>query len=216
MKALYWSRILVPLGFTTILVAYSLIWLPQPVAGLSFIGVEMGEWVKFLPQVATGDLTYYRIFFYFPPITLGLMMILWTATWFDKRWQTWVIRGLAVAIAFLALPSLEVILDEPVSEWLLRLIVVLFVLAMAVISPLFKRLAPGSVEKVSWILILLLGLLGLIFPTWIYADLRGPIGDLLQMAIGIGPGVWLNATGHILLMGSAAAILVTEANKDPK
>ncbi len=216
MKALSWSRFLIPLGFTAILVAYFLIWLPQPVTGLSFIGLEMGEWVKFLPKGSAGDLTYLRNIFYLPPITLGLMMILWTVNWTDKRWQTWIVRGLAVAVAFLALPSIEVILDEPVSEWLLRLLMVLCVLALAVISPLFKRLAPGSVETGSWVLILLLGLIGLIFPTWIYASLRDLIGDLLQTAIGIGPGVWLNAAGHLLLVGSAAALLATGTNKDPQ
>ena len=212
MKSLYWSKIIIPIGFTTILVAYFLVWLPQPVVGLSFIGLEIGEWVKFLPQVRSGEIIATRYYFYIPPITLGIMMISWTVTWSDRRWQTWVVRGLAVAIAFLAFPSVEALLDEPASEWLIRLILVLLVLLLAVLSPLFKRLVPNILIKGSWIVILLLGLVGAIFPTWAYWVLRGPVGDLLRSDIGIGPGVWLNGAGHLLLAGTAAYFLVTGTN----
>ena len=198
-----------------ILVAYFLVWLPQPVVGLSFIGLEMGEWVKFLPQVRSGEILANRNYFYIPPITLGMMMIAWTVTWPNERWQTWVVRGLAVAVAFLAFPSVEAILDEPASEWLLRLILVMQVLILAVLSPLFKRLPPGILITGSWILILLLGLTGAIFPTWAFLSVRGPVGDLLRLAIGIGPGVWLNAAGHILLVGTAAYFLVARVDKHP-
>jgi hypothetical protein len=196
-----------------ILVAYFLVWLPQPVVGLSFIGLEMGEWVKFLPQVRSGEILANRNYFYIPPITLGMMMIAWTVTWPNKRWQTWVVRGLAVAVAFLAFPSVEAILDEAASEWLLRLILVMQVLILAVLSPLFKRLPPGILITGSWILILLLGLTGAIFPTWAFLSVRGPVGDLLRLAIGIGPGVWLNAAGHIMLVGMAVYFLVVRVDK---
>ena len=216
MKSYHWSQIIIPFGFTVILVAYFLVWLPQPVAGLSFIGLEMGEWVKFLPQVRSGELAGNRYYFYIPPITLGIMMLAWTITWPDKRWQTWVVRGLAVAIAFLAFPSVEALLDEPASEWLLRLILVLLVLILALLSPLFKLLSPSIRINGSWILILLMGLVGAIFPTWAYMAVRGPVGDLLRSAIGIGPGVWLNAAGHLLLLGTVAYFIVTGAGKLPQ
>jgi hypothetical protein len=215
MKSPRWPQILLPVGFTTILVAYFLIWLPQPIVGLSFIGLEMGEWVKFLPQVRLGEISANRNYFYIPPITLGMMMIAWTVTWPNKRWQTWVARGLAVAVAFLAFPSVEAILDEPASEWLLRVILAMVVLILAALCPLFKRLPPGILIKGSWLLIMLLGLIGAIFPTWAYLAVRGPVGDLLRLAIGIGPGVWLNAAGHILLVGTAAYLLVAGADRHP-
>ncbi|MFZ0547082.1 MAG: hypothetical protein WAM60_16675, partial [Candidatus Promineifilaceae bacterium] len=64
-------------GFTFILAGYLMVWLPQPVVGLSLLGVEMGEWVKFLPQIQAGLLPD-RNLFYLPPILLGLMMVVWT------------------------------------------------------------------------------------------------------------------------------------------
>jgi hypothetical protein len=215
MKLPNWSAILIPVGFTAILVAYFLIWLPQPIVGLSFIGLEMGEWVKFLPQVRSGEIIANRNFFYIPPITLGMMILAWTVTWPNKRWQTWVVRGLAVAVAFLAFPSVEAIFDEPASEWLLRLILVMLVMLLAVLSPFFKRLPPGILINGPWIMILLLGLTGAIFPTWAYLAIRRPVGDLLRLTIGIGPGVWLNAAGHILLAGTAAYFLIAGADRYP-
>jgi hypothetical protein len=79
------------LAFTMILAGYLMVWLPQPVVGLSLMGLEMGEWVKFLPQVQAGSLPD-RNLFYLPPITLSLMMIIWTAGWPNRRWQTWAAR----------------------------------------------------------------------------------------------------------------------------
>ena len=39
---------LLALGLTAIFIGYFLVWLPGPGAGLSLIGVEVGEWIKFL------------------------------------------------------------------------------------------------------------------------------------------------------------------------
>ena len=46
------SRLLVfHLGLTAIFIGYLTVWLPNELAGLAFLGVEIGEWVKFLPAV---------------------------------------------------------------------------------------------------------------------------------------------------------------------
>ena len=50
-------RTLVRLGFTIILLGYFMVWLPNRLAGLSFIGLEIGEWVKFLPQLRSGQIS---------------------------------------------------------------------------------------------------------------------------------------------------------------
>ena len=215
MKSTRWVQFVVTGSFTAILVAYFLVWLPQPAAGLTFIGLDLGEWVKFLPQVRAGEVVASRIFFYLPPISLSMMILAWTVTWSDGRWQSWVVRILAVAIAFLAFPSVEAIIDEPPSEWLLRLILVILVLIFASISPLLKRFSTNVLIRGSWLLILLLGLIGAILPTWAYFAVKGPASILLQTDIGLGPGVWLNAAGHLLLVGTAAYLFITEADSIP-
>ncbi|MBK7179447.1 MAG: hypothetical protein IPH82_20095 [Chloroflexi bacterium] len=38
---------LIALGLTAVFVGYLAVWLPGPAVGLQFLGVELGEWVKF-------------------------------------------------------------------------------------------------------------------------------------------------------------------------
>ncbi len=78
------------LGLTAILVGYFLVWLPGPSAGLRLIGIELGEWIKFLGVGSRRDL------FYLPPIVVGLVLGLVAATWPNDRPQTWLARALAV------------------------------------------------------------------------------------------------------------------------
>jgi hypothetical protein len=53
------------------------------------------------------------------------------------------------------------------------------------------------------VLLALIGLIGLVFPTWQYFAVRPLVSQALGQAVGIGVGVWLNAVGHsvVLLAG---------------
>lgn len=203
-------QLLIKIGFTAIFVGYLLVWLPQPLAGLSFIGVEIGEWVKFLPEVRSGEVGSDRNLFYLPPLTLALMMILWTVGWSNRRWQTWCLRGLAVLVSLLAFPALEAIRYEPAGEWLLRLLLVTLVFASAILVPLTERLPEATALRGAWLAIMLLGLLGLILPTWAYLAVRPAVSELFRSEVGIGPGVWLNAAGHLAVLVAGASVLVRE------
>jgi hypothetical protein len=207
------AQLLMRIGFTAIFVGYLMVWLPQPLAGLSFIGIEIGEWVKFLPQVRSSEIWADRNLFYLPPITLALMMILWTAGWSNQRWQTWALRGMAVLIAMLALPALEAVRFEPVSEWLLRLLLLATVLVSALIFPLTERLPKAAARRAAWLAIILLGLLGLIMPTWAYLTVRPAVSELFRSEVGIGPGVWLNAAGHLAAVVAGTLVLFRQPDE---
>lgn len=192
-------QILLYLSFTAILLGYWLVWLPGPVAGLQLIGLEMGEWVKFLPEVRAGQINAGRDLFYLPPILLGLLIALITITW-PNQWQTWLVRLLAVAVAWLAFPSLDAIRFEPRSEWLLRLVLVGGVVLVAVGSYWLR----GKFAAALPLLLTVLALAGAILPTWAYLALRPAIINALARDVGIGPGVWLNGVGF----GVAAALFL--------
>ncbi len=197
------------LAFTLILVGYFMVWLPQPVVGLSLIGLEMGEWVKFLPQVQAGTVPD-RNLFYLPPVLLGLMMILWTADWPNSRWQTWTLRGLAFTVSLLSFPAIEAIRDEPSDQWLLRIGLIGLVGLSAVLSPLLNRLS----EKVQPSLLLVFALIGIILPGWAYAAVRPVIADLLRTDIGIGPGLLLHIVGNFLVILATVVILLQRPTRD--
>lgn len=203
----YLAESLLKLGFTAILLGYLLVWLPQPVVGLSFIGLELGEWVKFLPQVRSGEIIADRNLFYLPPITLSLMMILWTANWPNRRWQTWVMRGLALLVALLAFPAIEAIRDEPADQWLLRIGLIGGIVFVAFLIPLLRRLPSRKLKILSWSGICLLALLGLALPIWAYLSFLPAISELIGQKVGIGPGVWLNIGGNLSVVLTALYFL---------
>lgn len=203
----YLAETLLKLGFTAILLAYLLVWLPQPIVGLSFLGLELGEWVKFLPQVRSGEIAANRNLFYIPPISLSLMMILWTASWPNRRWRTWLMRGLALLVAFLAFPAIEAIRDEQVDQWLLRISLIGGVVIVALFIPLLGHLPERKIELLSWSGICLLAWVGLALPTWAYLSFKPVISDLIGQNVGIGPGVWLNIGGNLAVVLSALYFL---------
>lgn len=179
------------LGLTAILAGYFLVWLPGPGAGLRLIGIEVGEWIKFLGVGSSRNL------FYLPPIVLGLLLALLTIQWPNSRWQTWLARLLAVAVSLLAFPAVAAITSEPSSEWLMRLSWIGLLFVVALMSSVAGQF-PGA-RHWAWALMGLIALLGAILPTWQYLTVRPIVADILQRPIGIGLGVWLNALGCALV-----------------
>lgn len=182
------------LGLTSIFIGYLTVWLPGPAAGLSFIGVELGEWIKFLGVGRSRDL------FYLPPITLGLLLALMTVSWDNHRWQTWVMRGLAVAASVLAFPAIEAIRFEPTSEWLPRLQLILLVVIVVLLSGLAASRRPLGANRITWLLMAVVGLVGLALPSWMYFVARPLVSQAVGLPIGVGLGVWLNGLGHLAVV----------------
>lgn len=206
----WYSRRQLPykLGFVLVLAGYLMVWLPQPVAGLSFIGLEIGEWIKFLPQMQSGEIAANRNLFYLPPITLGLLLALWTTGWPNRRWQSWAMRAVAVLLAMLAFPAVEAILDEGADQWLGRVLAIVLVLIVALSIPVLDRLPRNSGLNLAWFLMLILAFIGLLLPTWAYMAVRPVVAQLLIRDVGVGPGVWLNGVGHFLIGATSLLFLV--------
>ena len=187
------SALILNASFTVILVGYLVVWLPGPAAGLQFIGVELGEWIKFLGVGAARNL------FYLPPITLSLMIVINSADWPNQHWRSWAARGVAVIVSLLAFPSVEAIRFEPRSEWLtrLQLIGLLFVVLLSTVLVAWKGTSTAR-AKLRWSTLLLVGLLGALLPSWAYLRVRPLVAEAVGMPIGVGLGVWMNGVGHLL------------------
>lgn len=183
------------LGLTAIVVGYFLIWLPGPSAGLQLIGIEVGEWVKFL---GVGP---HRDWFYLPPIVAGMTIALLAAMWPNDRLRTWLGRCLAVAVALPAFPAIAAIQMEPRSEWLARLLLIGLVLVTAVLGAWWG----GRGRRIwIWAAMVITALAGLVLPTAQYVAVRPVVEAILLYPIGIGPGVWLNVAGSALVACIAA------------
>ena len=199
---------LLALGLTAVFVGYFLIWLPGPGTGLQLIGVELGEWIKFLGVGPRRDL------FYLPPIALGLVLTLWTAHWPNGRWETWAARGLAVAVAILAFPAVAAITMEPRSEWLLRLVLIGLVAVTALLSAVLAA-RPGP-KAWLWLVMAAVAAVGALAPAWQYLVVRPVVESALHQPVGIGPGVWLNALGGLLVASVCFVEFITARRERKK
>ncbi|MDX1662808.1 MAG: hypothetical protein R3272_03380 [Candidatus Promineifilaceae bacterium] len=201
------SRGLLFLAFTAILSGYFMVWLPNESAGLAFIGLEMGEQIKFLPQVKQRTLGPDRTLFYLPPITLALMLLLVSARWPSHRWQTWTARALALVVSLLAFPALEQLGVADRSEWLWRLLLILFVGGVAlVVSGIGGRISPTLLA----LSLLLMAVAGAVLPTWAYFSIAPTFFEWLRRPFSYGPGLWLNLAGHLLV----AALAIRQLSKE--
>jgi len=202
-----YTQTLLLVAFTVIFIGYLNVWLPGPGAGLSFLGIEMGEWLKFLGLGSRRDL------FYLPPITLSLMMAVWTTTWSRQEWQAWAVRVLAVLISLLAFPAVEDITGPVREQYILRVVLIGFVVLVAFLSGFWR---PSAKQKLApWIVLALLGITGAMLPTWIYLVVRPFVGQIFGVPIGVGLGVWLSCVGHLLVMVVSLIQISTTARSVP-
>lgn len=183
------------LAIILVLAGYFMVWLPHKAAGLSYIGLEMGELAKFLPQVRAGLITPGRSLFYVPPVAAGAVLLLLSSRWPNDRWQTWAMRFLAAGVSFLAFPALEALGTEP-EEWLWRALMIGVVLILVIASPFLARAA----DRAIWAAIGLLALLGAILPGWVFWEVKSAFSTVHQQQMGTGIGFWLHLAGQLLLV----------------
>ena len=188
-----------PIGIALTFVAYFMVWMPNQAAALSIIGQELGEWVKFLPEVRTGQVSLGRNWFYAPPLTLATITLLWTRTW-PNRWQTWAMRAVAFVLCWPAFPVITLILNEPRSEWMLRVGLIILLGLLTIFVGQLGNLPAQSVL----IMVGLCALLGGLMPMLAYWIHRPIIELYLNAPLGIGVGVWANLLGHALLLAAFA------------
>lgn len=72
-------------------------WVNHPVAGLVILGLDMGEYVKFLPPVRNGEVFIWREGFYLPLVAVSLSLSLYC---FERQLDyPWWARGILLAVA---------------------------------------------------------------------------------------------------------------------
>ena len=189
------------LAFTAVLAGFLTTWYRHPAVGLSLIGLDISEWIKFLPQLQAGQVVN-RNWFYLPPILLGMLIALTSAGWSNRRWQTWVMRLLAIAVSLLAFPAIEAIRFEAASEWRIRVLWIGVVVAVALAAAVL-----GRWPRIVWLVMLLVAAVGVILPTYAYVAVQPHINSLLTAGgagwqLGrVGMGVVLTCGGFLVTAG---------------
>ena len=202
-------RVLLPLGWLLAAVGYFGPWIAHPTAALTLSGVDMGEFVKFLPGVLDGSLKVTRQLFYLPPWTVAVTVALLAGS---RRLRY--PRLLQVAFVLLAVPvSLQLLPPawSPASlltpEFRLQTVALGFSwLLLASFRPLGRWLAPRLAGALSAILALLAALLA----AWQFWIVKPAIDQVYRRPPPVGWGLGLCLAG-LAILAVAGAILALRA-----
>lgn len=219
--------LLLPLGALLAFLGYTGPWVDHRVAGLVILGLDLGEYVKFLPQVRAGITDLWREGFYLPLVAVSLTLSL--CTWrADLRWPPTPGQG-----------------DGSLTRSLLRWLMVAFQVAGAIIAalnllppawtpgrmmtPEFQQQAAALVlslgavafgpflallpRRVTGALVLLLCLPATVIPVQQFLAVLPEIGTLYNHTLAPGWGMVLMLAGMFLLLVLGGLLLFARSKR---
>lgn len=191
-------RWLLPVGLVMALIGYVGPWVDHPVAGLIITGLDMGEYVKFLPIVRDGTISIWRPGFYAPLVAISAAALL-AAYRTDLAYHWWLrasLLALAAVAAFNLVPPAwtPARLLEP--EFRLQTTSLLLLLAGLALSP-FLALIPRTVAAS---LVTFFGLAALTIPLYTFLQLLPTIQEVYNQPLTAAWGIWLMTLGLIIVI----------------
>lgn len=198
-------RVLLPLGWALAALGFFGPWIAHQTVGLILSGVDMGEFVKFLPGALDGTVPIYRQLFYLPPVAICLSIALLVSS---KRLRLlWLVRALAFCIAVLASLQLLPPAWSPSSllspEFRLQAIALAACWIFLVASWLLASLPPWLAGSLSAIL----SLAALSLAWWQYLVVKPSINEVYGTPPPTGWGLPVCLAG-LLIMAVASLVFV--------
>ncbi len=185
-------------------------WLSHPVAGLNVLGVDLPEYVKFVPEARYGIIPINRLVFFAMPVTLALGLILFASV--QRPLPLWLraLAGLAaVPVALSMLPPAWTpgLLMTP--EFRTQTLVLMALMAATFLIPLWHHLLPDRLRG------LLLSLIALLpqFAFRAFADLHPALEKLYQQPLRSGAGYYFTILGMVLLVFAGLALTKPSQNR---
>ncbi len=181
-------------AFVVALAGYFGAWVWHRAAGLVVTGVDLAEYVKFLPPYRAGQLHLLRESFYMPLAAGSLIAGLIASRRVLPLWLRWLAALLAIPLALAMLPPAwsPGLLIQP--EFRLQTVVL-----AACIAALFLLLVTRFLPyPIILLLIALLALAAAIWPAFSFLPLLPPIEALYHQPVRPGWGFWVSSVGFIL------------------
>jgi len=199
------SQIVLMLGLALAIVGYFGPWVDHETAALVLTGQDMGEFVKFLPEVRTGTAPMIREFFYLPPFAAALCLILLMAS--KRLAYPLVVR----AVMLLAVLGLAWAMLPPVwtpqllitAEFRKQTVAIAFCLLLLIIHPVLRSLSPRLIAFAMMVL----ALLGAGPPLWQFLAIREAVNRAYGWPVQVGWGLWVTVLGFLVIMAGAATLL---------
>ncbi len=195
--------ILLVLAILVGLLGYYGPWVPHRAAGLVILGLDLAEYVKFLPQVRSGAIRLQRELFYLPLFVAAVVAALLAS----RRRLPPVVRvffGLAaipLALAMLPPAWRPDTLLQP--EFRLQTIAIAFCLALLPGVVLTRYLPDRLVLALAALLCVAAG----VIPAWAFLQVQPAIAELYNHPLALGWGFWACLGGYLI----AAVVALAEA-----
>lgn len=180
------------------LVGYYGPWAPHRAAGLIVLGLDLAEYVKFLPQVSGGQIRLAREMFYLPLVAATLGCSLIASRGVLPRPLRWFLGLAAIPLALAMLPpawSPAVLMQ---AEFRLQVILIALCLLAVAAIPLLQRLPDRAVLAT----LAALSLAAAALPAWGFLRVLPPIEEVYNHPMAPGWGFWLSLGGF----GAAAVV----------
>ncbi|MFQ5811962.1 MAG: hypothetical protein ACE5I2_02035 [Anaerolineae bacterium] len=195
-----------PLGVALVLIGYWGPWVDHKTAALVLSGLDMAEFVKFLPGVRAGTEFVIRELFYLPPLAAALCLALIGSSrlWRYPLWARAIMVITAIALAIIVLPPYPFILQALSSdEFGRQFSMAAGCLAVIAASLLYRRLPRAIVAE----LLIVVSLAGAIPPLWQFLSIRSALDGVYGQPIHVGWGLWLTVAGFLVVAGAGGWIL---------
>jgi hypothetical protein len=175
-------------------------WIWHPSAALTLIGLDLGEFVKFLPSVRSGQLTLHREIFFLPAAALSLNLTLIAYRRGSRlKWPGKIIASLgAIAIALAMLPPAWSPATLRLPEFRTLTILITLCVVFALTGPLWEGLPRRWLSGVA----LFFAALAIIGPLWQFWLALPAIQTAYGRPLTIGWGPVTMALGWLLFAAS--------------
>ncbi|MCU0500801.1 MAG: hypothetical protein MUC51_03375 [Anaerolineae bacterium] len=185
------------------LIGYYGPWVPHKAAGLVVIGLDLAEYVKFIPEFASGKIAFRREVFYLPSFAASVGASLLASRRVLPTWSRWLIAFLAIPLALAMLPPAwnPAILLLP--EFRLQTAAIACCLMLVPGAMLLR----GAPDRPVLIAIAMLSLAAAIAPAWGFVQVHTAIEALYRQPLALGWGFWVGTGGFL----TTAFISIAEA-----
>jgi hypothetical protein len=207
-------RLLFPLSWLLVGIGYYGPWVAHPTAALTLSGVDLGEFVKFLPPVQAGSLALVRQLFYLPPIVVVVSVgfLAWSRT---LRYP-WPLACLflvgAVPLSVQLLPPAWFPAGLLMPEFRLQAAALAGCWLLLAFSWLMGRLP-------AWIgggLSATLALAAASLPSWQFELAKPAIDAVYRRPPAVGWGFFVGLAGLVFLIAAGAGLVLWVLRRDSR
>lgn len=180
-------------------------WVSHRAIGLTVSGLDLGEYVKFIPRVLSGQIAVRREIFYLPLFAGSLMASLLASRRTLPRWLR-VLLGLgAIPLALAMLPPAWSPVTLRLPEFRVQTAALFFCLLMAP-AVIATRYLP---DRLVLLLMATLALPAAILPAWGFLQIRPALVELYRQPLRPGWGFWVALLGFLFIAFWAVAQAIT-------